>query len=242
MTINGARNLSAARPVVRFTLRRMLLLSGMVSSILYVATDVLGALVHDGYSVTSQAISELMAVGAPSEPVVDPLFLSYGMLVLLFGIGVLREGVARARAVTISGALLITYAAVGLTGPTLFEMHPRGTASLEADRPHIVLTGILSLLLLLIMGFGGFALGRRFRIYSLATVATIIALGVILAPMAGRLAAGQPTPGFGIIERVSIYASLLWIAMFGVTLLRRVHNDSEAFPHENVPEPLLRGA
>ena len=39
--------------------------------------------------------------------------------------------------------LLIAYSAAGFTGPTLFEMHPRGTAGVAADTPHIVLTAVL---------------------------------------------------------------------------------------------------
>ena len=47
--------------------QRALLLGGVVSSALYVATDILGGLRYEGYSFTSQVISELMARGAPSS-------------------------------------------------------------------------------------------------------------------------------------------------------------------------------
>jgi hypothetical protein len=46
--------------------RKVLLVCGILSSLLYVATDILGAMRFEGYSYTSQSISELMAVGAPS--------------------------------------------------------------------------------------------------------------------------------------------------------------------------------
>ena len=75
--------------------RKTLLVCGILSSLLYVATDVLGGMRYPGYSFTSQAVSELMAIGAPSEAFVDPLFIAYGVLVLAFGVGVLREGVGR---------------------------------------------------------------------------------------------------------------------------------------------------
>jgi hypothetical protein len=45
--------------------------------------------------------------------------------------------------------------------------------------------------------------------------------GALSAPYGARLAAGEPTPGFGIIERITIYASLLWVAVLAVALLRR---------------------
>lgn len=203
-------------------LRKLLLLCGILSSVLYIATDIVAGLRYQGYSFNSQAISELMATGAPSEPFVDPLFLTYGVLALAFGVGVFREGAGRSRALRIAGALLIGYAAVGFTGPTLFEMHQRGAGSPNGDTPHIILTGVLVLLQLLAIGFGAFATGKRFRIYSFATLLTLIVLGALTAPYGARLAAGQPTPGFGIIERILIYSSLVWVAVLAVALLRRL--------------------
>jgi hypothetical membrane protein len=201
--------------------RRVLLACGILSSLLYVATDVLGGMRYEGYSFTAQAVSELMAIGAPAERFVDPLFLIYGVLVLAFGVGLLLEGAGRNRSLRVTGILLMAYAAVGFTGPTLFEMHQRGTADLAGDLPHIVVTGILALVTLLAMGFGAFALGKRFRVYTFATLLIVIVFGALAAPHGARLAAGEPTPGFGIIERVNIYASLLWIAVLAAAMLRR---------------------
>jgi CubicO group peptidase (beta-lactamase class C family)/hypothetical membrane protein len=202
-------------------MQRVLLICGILSSLLYVATDVLGGLRYEGYSFTSQAISELMAINAPSERFVDPLFIAYGVLVLAFRAGVFREGAERSRALRITGALLIGYAAVGFAGPTIFEMHQRGAGTARGDAPHIVLTGVLVLLTLLAISFGAFALDKRFRIYSFGTIVLMIVLGVTAAPYGARLAAGLPTPGFGIVERVNIYSSLLWVAVLAILLLRR---------------------
>jgi hypothetical membrane protein len=207
--------------------RRALLACGILAPVVYAAADVLGGMRYDGYSFASQAVSELMAIGAPSERFVDPLFIAFGVLLLCFGVGVFREGGGQRRALRITGALLTAYAAIGFTGPTLFEMHPRGTAGADGDLPHIVVTGAIVLLTLLSLGFGAFTLGSRFRRYSLVTLLTVTALGLVSVPYGARLAAGQSTPGFGIVERVVIYASLLWVAILAAALLRR---------------PLLRGA
>ncbi len=210
------------KPRVRGSmLQRVLLVCGILSSLLYIATDILGGLRYEGYSFTSQAVSELMAIDAPSERFVDPLFIAYGMLVVVFGTGVLREGAHRSHALRTTGALLIGYAAVGFVGPTLFEMHQRGAGSVHGDAPHIILTGVLVILTLLAIGFGAFAFDKRFRIYSFGTILLMIALGAMAAPYGARLAAGQPTPGFGIVERINIYSSLLWVAVLATLLLRR---------------------
>src|SRR5678815_2963304 len=70
--------------------RQVLLACGVLSSLLYITTDILGGLRYPGYSFTSQAISELAAIGAPTKPFVDPLFITYQLLALAFGVGVLR--------------------------------------------------------------------------------------------------------------------------------------------------------
>jgi hypothetical membrane protein len=205
----------------------ILLACGILSSLLYVATDVLGGLRYEGYSFTSQAISELMAIGAPSEAFVDPLFLVYGVLVLAFGVAVCREAAGTNRALQVTGAMLVGYAAIGFAGPTLFEMHQRGASGPDRDIPHIVLTAGIVLLTLLAIGFGAFALGKRFCIYSLGTLLTLVMFGVLTAPYGARLAAGLPTPGFGIVERITIYASLLWIAVLALALLRRSQSAAQ---------------
>jgi hypothetical protein len=123
-----------------------------------------------------------MAVGAPSETFVDPLFIAYGVLALAFAIGVFREGRDRSHALRVTGVMLMGYAAVGFAGPTLFEMHQRGAGNLGADTPHIILTGVLVTLTLLSMAFGAFALGGRFRIYSFLTLLIMIGMGAISAP------------------------------------------------------------
>jgi hypothetical membrane protein len=201
-------------------LQRFMLACGVVASLVYVATDILGGLRYSGYSFTSQAVSELMATGAPSESFVDPLFLLSGAFGLVFGIAVFREGRSDNRALRIAGLLLIAYTLLGFTGPTLFEMHPRGASNMESDAPHLILTGVLVALMLSAIGFAGLALGRRFFTYSLATLLTVVLFGVLTIPFASRLAAGEPTPGLGIIERIMIGAWLLWQSLLAIALLR----------------------
>jgi hypothetical membrane protein len=204
----------------RSRVRQLLLLCGILSSLLYVGTDLLGGTRYEGYSFSSQAVSELMAVGAPSETLVDPLFIIYGILVIGFGIGVFREGSGRTGTLQGTGALLIGYAVLGLAGPTRFEMQQRGAGNPESAFPHIALTGALVLFLLLAIGFGAFALGKRFSRYSFATLLTIVVFSILAAPFGARLATGQPTPGFGILERISIYAFLAWVAVLAIALFR----------------------
>jgi hypothetical membrane protein len=206
-------------------MQRVLLACGVVSSLLYIATDLLGGLRYEGYSFTSQAISELGAIGAPSKAFVDPLFTAYQLLVLVFGVGLLREAAGRNRALHFAATMLAGYGAIGFAavfaGRNRFAMQMRGAGSLATDAPHIILTAVLLLMLLLAIGVGAYALGRRFRIYSFVTLLTVIAFGAVTGTYAARLAAGQATPGLGIFERIDVYAAMLWVAVLSVALLPR---------------------
>jgi CubicO group peptidase (beta-lactamase class C family)/hypothetical membrane protein len=205
-------------------LRTVLLACGALSALVYAATDVAGGLLYPGYSFSAQAISELGAIGSPSKPYVDPLFLFYNVLVLAFGVGVAKAGPARNRVLGRTGMLLIAYAVTGLVTALFspfFSMRQRGSGSLETDLPHILLTAVLVLLLLLAIVSGAAALGRRFRLYSLGTLLTVVAFVALTGPFAARLAAGEPTPGLGIVERIGVYAWLLWVAVLSLALMRR---------------------
>jgi hypothetical protein len=201
-------------------MRRILLISGVLASLLYVGIDVLAALRYPEYhSFTDRMISELMATGAPTERLVDPLFLLYGALMMAFGMGVWRSGHRRRFGIT--GGLLFAYGALGLLGPTVFEMNVRGSGGdPDADLLHIALTAGLNVLMFAAMGFGASLRGRWFRRYTYATVLIMIALGFVTWLAARGLGAGEPTPWLGFAERVLIGTFLLWVAVLAISLWR----------------------
>jgi hypothetical protein len=158
-------------------LRRTLLVCGVLASLLYVATDVLAAVLYGEYhSFTARAVSELMARGAPTERFVDPLFLAYGVLSAAFGIGVWLSAGPR-RLLRVMGGSLIAYAVIGLAGPVFFEMNVRGSGDAGDDVPHIVLTAAIVLLMVSTMATGAFVRGPRFRIYSVLTLLVFVVSG-----------------------------------------------------------------
>lgn len=202
------------------SVRRVLLACGIASSLTYVAANVLGALRWEGYSSISQSVSELSAIDAPSRPIVVALMIAYSILSIAFGLGV-RGSAGSNRALRVAGGLLVVYGAVCLTGP-LTPMHQRGAEASLTDTLHIVATIADILLILLIVGFGAMALGRRFRLYSIATIVMLLATAAWALLVDGpRIAAGRPTPWVGVTERTSIGLFLLWVAVFAVAIRAR---------------------
>ena len=58
--------------------------------VMYVIGDILSSFLYEGYSYLDQAISELGAFGSPVRPFMVTVILIHGLLVLTFGVGVLR--------------------------------------------------------------------------------------------------------------------------------------------------------
>src|SRR5215204_2602522 len=85
---------------------------------------------------------------------------------------------------------------------------------------HVPLTAVMSLFVLLAVGFGATLLGERFRYYSHATMAILIVFGVLTNLQAGKMVADEPTPWMGLTERINIYATMLWVAVLAIGHLR----------------------
>jgi hypothetical protein len=84
---------------------------------------------------------------------------------------------------------------------------------------HVVLGAVTILLELSIIGFGAVALGRWFRLYSILTCATVVVFWAWSFMYAPALAAGEPTPWLGVVERIALGAWLLWLAVLAIVLL-----------------------
>src|SRR3954468_22254949 len=118
--------------------RKSLLACGVAASLLYVAMNVFVPMRWDAYSSSSQTISELSAIDAPTRSLWVPLGIVYTLLVATFGVGVWNAAQGN-RQRRVLGALFV---ANGLIGLAWLPMHQRavlaaGGATLT-DTMHIV--------------------------------------------------------------------------------------------------------
>jgi hypothetical protein len=199
-------------------LHRAACVAGVLSSMAYVAVDQLSAARYPGYSFAHQAISELSAIGAPESSarlwsLLGPI---YGVLFLAFAIAVLRAGRGN-RSLRLTGGMLLAFVIWNLLWP-LFPMHQRGTETSFTDLAHLGVGAGSLLLMLSFIGIGSMALGKRFRAFSLATLLAVVVSGVGTFFYVRPMDAGAPTPFLGVVERVMIYAYLLWIAVLAIAL------------------------
>jgi len=198
-------------------LRKALLICGVASGSYYLAMTAYVTSQAVGYSSMSQAVSELSAIDAPTRPLWVVLVVPYAISLIAFGWGVWLSANG-SRALRAVGGLFVAEAVIGAFWP---PMHLRGAETSLTDTLHLVWTAGWLAVMLTVMGLSAAVLGRRFRMYTLLTLATFVTFGVLTSMEATRFAAALPTPYLGLWERVNMSAGMLWTAVLAVTLLRR---------------------
>ncbi len=199
---------------------RFLLVCGIMSSLFYAGMDVIGGTRWKRYSWIAQEFSRLSAIGAPSRPLHLVLSPLYTLLAGAFGVGVWRSA-GRKRALRVAGGGLVVYAVNSVLWPQFFPEDLTKRVSAVTNTMHIMLTGVTVCSWMLILGCGAAAFGKRFRLYSIGTILTVLVFaGALTGPQAAALAAGRPTRWIGLTERIGIYSFMLWVVVLAMTLLR----------------------
>jgi CubicO group peptidase (beta-lactamase class C family) len=200
--------------------QKSLLTCGILGALLYVAMTLLFGLLWEGYSSTSQAVSELSAIDAPTRPLWLVLGVVYSGLFIAFGWGVWTAAHGR-RPLRIVGALLIADGVLGFTWPA---MHQRAVLAAGGgtltDTLHLVWTFATAIFMVSAIGVGAAAFGKRFRVYSIATIGALVLCGAVTGSYVSRIQANLPTPWFGVWERIQIGVFMLWVALLAFGLLR----------------------
>ena len=198
-------------------MRKALLACGVASSLVYLSADVIGAFQWAGYSYTGQTISELAARDAPSYATVAPLFALYNALIVAFAIGVMETD---ARRIRWAGVSLAGIGVIGIVA-AFFPIQTRGHEWTVNETMHVILTAMTVVLILASMMLGAGADGRVFRIGTGIAAAVVAGCGALAGVMGKDLAEHPVTPLIGVIERLSVFTYLAWVAWLAVVLARR---------------------
>lgn len=198
------------------TLPAILAFCGILSSVVYITTDVVAASRYPGFSYADQAVSELFAIGAPTSHFVPPLFTLSSALLLAFAFGIWSFANRLSQRLL---AVALAFSAVNaLLLWNFFPMHMRGVPTSTTDTMHLVLA--TNPFVLLSLFFGAAAVDRWFRAYTIATTAVIIGLAVFAFSYAPAVMANEPTPWMGLTERIGQYSYGVWQALLAARLAR----------------------
>jgi hypothetical protein len=172
----------------------------------------------------SQAISELSATGAPTKSLLAVTSPIFSGLMIGFGVGVWKAARGK-RALRVAGGLLAAHGAwmpLWLLAPMSQREVIAAGGGTSSDTMHIVLSGLTGLFVLAEIGFGAAAFGKRFRLYSILTATAVVVFAAVLTSISSAdLEAGKSTPWLGLVERIGVYAWMLWMAVLAMALIRQ---------------------
>jgi hypothetical protein len=178
----------------------------MAAVVVYVGTTIFGGYIYPGYSHVSQAISELIGSGSPVAGIINPLFLFYNILLLLFSYAVYMKW---GSVMTKIGAVLLGVVAGASILMWWFPMDVPGGAVTQTGVIHIILASIESLSTVITAFLFGVSLKKRSPYLSAVSFVTGIAL-LLTGPLAG-ISVSQESPYMGIFERITIGAFMIWL-------------------------------
>src|SRR5687768_5604626 len=115
LSISTTSNAVSSKPI-----RRALYICGILSSLLYVAMNIITAKLYIGYNTAAQTVSELSAIGAPTRPLWVLLMMVYSPLALAFGWGVWKYAAGN-RPLRVAGLLLMIYVIIGIFWPPMHQ-------------------------------------------------------------------------------------------------------------------------
>lgn len=150
-----------------------------------------------------------------ARAIVSPAFRGIWM-------GVLKSAGGN-RALRITGGLIIVYSILNFYWPPMHQREVIGAGGgTLTDTLHIVWAMITVLFMMILMIYGAAALGKRFRLFTIAIFVIFIVFGILSAKESPGIQANLPTPYIGIWERINISAFMLWIIIFAIVLLNLV--------------------
>jgi len=207
-------------------MRKRIFTPGLIAPLLYIFTVVLGGALWPGYSHARQPISELTLASAPNLALMDTLFLVYNALLLVFATGISRLAIREKNTpLKLSGVFLVICALSGLA-MAFFRQDPIGAPATFTGTMHLALAAVASLSTILAIFFGASGLGRMEETRSLRLFSRLMGLAVVVT--GGLAAAGTNLfpQVFGILERLTIGAFMLWLMIISRRLMRLPENES----------------
>ena len=201
--------------------RKIFFVCGMLIPLIYILLYVLGGALRPGYNHISDSVSELLSPGAPNRSLVTIIDLIYGLLHIVFGIGVLqfiRDGEHNTTIANI-GAWFIIGAGVAIVGTAIFPQDAMGTPATIPGKIHLILVfGALlpfSFLSTLLIGIWTHRTGifPGFALYTFISFGAIVLIGGLGGAMAG-------TPYMGLGERISALTIHQWLFVFALKMFQ----------------------
>jgi len=194
---------------------RILALCGILAPIIYVIALVVGNVLDPSYSQIEKTVSELVQRGAPNRDLINGILVIYNLLIIPFSAGLylsLKKGWARS---VVLVALVLT-ALLGAIVTLFFPLDEGGRSETLTGMMHLAVVGLV------VPCTFAFELGfwrsvrkdERWKGYGLFSL-VIFTITLVF----GLATVAFVTSDFrGLIERITIGSTLLWIEVLATRL------------------------
>jgi hypothetical protein len=206
--------------------RRFLSLCGILAPLVFIFMAVLGGVLRPGYSHLSDTISELMSPGSPNKLLLDILYTTYSLLLILFGFGLLQL-VRKTRPIKLTGmigaVLFIVMGCLNALAATVFPQDAWGSIPTFAGEMHNLLhgvIGILGVIYMLLFGIWSIQTGsfQGLGIHSFVTIG-------LLAVSAFFLITTMGGPLMGLVERIAGLIGMQWTFILALRMFLSNENQ-----------------
>lgn len=181
---------------------------GLVSIGLYVGGVWLGGALWSDYNHVKQAISELIMPSSPNQDIMQPIFWLYNLFLGAFSLGFLKW--APNKHLKLSAIFLMLCAISGMI-LLVFPQDEIGAQLTPSGLVHLIFAGVTSIATLLAMFLAGFGFRKLkdFRIQK--NISFVLGAIVLVSGPLTAFAITQFPDHFGIFERVTIGAFIIWV-------------------------------
>jgi hypothetical protein len=196
----------------------------MVAPWWFVLMTILGGAIRPGYSHLSDTVSELFAPGSPNKVFLDVLHTIFAILLILFGIGLVKffQETKTFKWIGQVGASLFTLmGCVSVTTATIFPQDPWGISATFTGEMHKNLSAVIGLLsgismLLIGMWFFRTKTSIKFGVYSFITIGFVVIT-------AGLYTVSIGSPYMGLAERITALVGFQWTFTLALWMFSSEH-------------------
>jgi hypothetical protein len=192
-----------------------LALCGILSPIVYLITVAVGGFLDPSYSHIGKTVSELVEVGAPNRDLLNIMLVVYNVLIIPFAIGLyfgLKKGLSRSLVLV---ALVLT-GILGTLVTVFFPLDAAGKSVTFTGMMHLVVVGlVVPCTFIFMLGFWNSARKDdrwgKFALFSIAVFIVTLISGIATAAFVN-------SDFRGLLERITIGSTLLWIEVLAIKL------------------------
>lgn len=185
---------------------------GMIGIIVYLTHTLLGKLLWNEYNPITTDISSLTAVGAPNRELLSILTYIYGILMILFIVGLLIKSFRKYHwGLKIGYIIMIIMQIVSFVGYSLFPLSGDETVIKSQDIIHIIITVVVVLTTVMSGYFLAFGYLKQEKKRWLGKFILIMAIIITIVGMANPICMIMEFNILGLTERIVVYSLQLML-------------------------------